>query len=306
MTTTTSDRFRQRGLPAARRRRRAKPAVAVVPLSASSIALIWVSLTVSFLACWTIGYGYLFSGLQEHRTNTVLYSTLRQNLSSATTPIGGVISPGTPVALLQASTLGLSNTVVVEGTTSTELRSGPGHLRNSPLPGQAGISVLLGKSTTYGGAFARLSRVAAGDTIKVTTGQGEFTYTVERIRRPGDPLPAPPDAGRGRLMLETSSGLNWSRSSALYVDARLEGNPQPTPSGRLRSVTNAEKPMRGDSSGLVTMVFWLQALVLITIGSVWAWLRWGRWQTWLVGLPLCLAVLWGISENALLLLPNLV
>jgi sortase A len=39
---------------------------------------------------------------------------------------------------------------------------------------------------------------------------------------------------------------------------------------------------------------------------VWAWLRWGRWQTWLVGLPLCLAVLWGISENALLLLPNLV
>jgi sortase A len=38
---------------------------------------------------------------------------------------------------------------------------------------------------------------------------------------------------------------------------------------------------------------------------VWSRVRWGRWQTWLLGGPLLLAALWGVSTTAIQLLPNL-
>ena len=40
-------------------------------------------------------------------------------------------------------------------------------------------------------------------------------------------------------------------------------------------------------------------------GLVYAYSKWSVWQLWLVGLPTVLAVLWGTTSAALLLLPNL-
>jgi sortase A len=51
-------------------------------------------------------------------------------------------------------------------------------------------------------------------------------------------------------------------------------------------------------------VLWLQALVVVAAASVWAWIRWGRWQTWLVGAPVLLGVLWGLAQESMRLLPN--
>jgi sortase A len=45
-------------------------------------------------------------------------------------------------------------------------------------------------------------------------------------------------------------------------------------------------------------------LVVAGVASVWAWLKWGRWQTWLVGAPILLAVIWAISQESMQLLPN--
>jgi sortase A len=53
------------------------------------------------------------------------------------------------------------------------------------------------------------------------------------------------------------------------------------------------------------VVLWLQGLVLVSVAMVWAWSRWGHWQTWLVGISLLLGVLWGLSEATMRLLPNL-
>jgi sortase A len=50
----------------------------------------------------------------------------------------------------------------------------------------------------------------------------------------------------------------------------------------------------------------MQLFLVANAVLVWTWYRWGRWQSWLVGLPIVIAILWGLAENAMALLPNLI
>jgi sortase A len=67
---------------------------------------------------------------------------------------------GTPVALLEIPRLGLRE-VIVEGTSSDPMMSGPGHRRDTPLPGQVGTSVIAGWRATYGGPFRSIDQLRA-------------------------------------------------------------------------------------------------------------------------------------------------
>ena len=113
-----------------------------------------MTLTIVGLAIWPIAFGLVFSRLSEHHAQQNLYTEFRQQLAEATAPIGGPIADGAPVALLNAAAGGLHGLIVVEGTTSTDLKSGPGHYPGSPLPGQPGASTVFGRGTTYGAPFA--------------------------------------------------------------------------------------------------------------------------------------------------------
>ncbi len=285
-----------------------KPRGPLPPLPTSTAVAIWSVTALGLLALWVVLYALALSNVQEHRSQVQLYASLRESLSGATAPTGGVIEPGTPVALLQSSQGGLVNSVVVEGTTPGDLMAGPGHLRSSVLPGQPGVSVLFGRATLFGGPFVAIPKLQTGDPITVTTAQGTFTYLVRDVRRSGDPIPAFV-VGSSRLVLVTAEGSGWHSGWApdqtVYVDADLKGKPVAAPSGGLTAVASAELALQGDTSALFTLVFWLQGLLLIAIGVTWARTRWGTWQTWLVGLPLVLAALWGASETAVQLLPNL-
>ena len=199
--------------------------------------------------------------------------------------------------------------VVVEGTAPGDLAAGPGHLRNSPLPGQAGTTVLMGRSVTSGAPFTSISAFRLGTVITVTTGQGVFSYKVDGIRRAGDKLPAPPAANGSRLTLVTSDGSGWrgllAPAKTVWVDATLQGSTVLAPPGRPVVVPAAELANHGDPSAWLLVVLWLQALVVAGVAFTWAWFRWGRWQTWVVGTPIVVAVLWGASATAMRLLPNL-
>lgn len=272
------------------------------------VAAVVASLIVSVLAAWMVLYALVFSGMQADRSNSVLYAELRENLSAATTPIGGVINPGTPIALVSIPKAGLPAEVLVEGTAPSDLRAGPGHLRTTPLPGQAGVSVIYGRSTTFGAPFAHVTDLKAGDRITVTTGQGKFVYAVDRVRRAGDPTPSLLAAGSSRLLLETAAGSTFGARKTVFVDATIV-DPHtvvPAPRGRPTSVPSEELAMHGESSALLPLVLWLQGLLVVTIGLVWARLRWGVWQAWLLGIPLVIAMLWGASSTAMLLIPNLI
>jgi sortase A len=281
------------------------------PLSPGRRAALWVLACLGGLAVWFVLYALVLSALQESRDQTVLYAQLRQELAEATAPIGGQIEPGVPVYLLSAPTAGLTDMIVVEGTTSADLTEGPGHRSDTPLPGQPGVSVVLGRSVMFGAPFRSVTEMKPGDTITVTTGQGEFTYTVDRVRRPGDPLPPPIAANQSRLVLVSTVGAGWRTGWApqhtVYVDASLtKGKIQPYPVGRPAAVPESQLPMQGDPSALVTLVLWLQALLLVVLAAVWARARWGGWQTWLVALPIVLACLWGATQTVVVLLPNLI
>jgi sortase A len=133
-------------------------------------------------------------------------------------------APGSPVALLSIPRLGLRQ-VVVEGSSPEELKAGPGHLSVSPMPGEFGNAVLLGRRTTYGAPFRDLNRMRKGDHVSVITGQGTFTYLVSQVGRvsTGDvaPLQGTLDS---RLTLVTSDPT-YLFSGRLVVVAMLRGDP---------------------------------------------------------------------------------
>ncbi|WP_433272018.1 sortase domain-containing protein [Actinosynnema sp. CS-041913] len=247
--------------------------------------------------------------VRYERSQDLLYSQARQQLAAIEMPYSGTIEPGSPVAVLEIPGLKMTQ-VVVEGTSGARLLEGPGHQRTTPLPGQAGASVLMGRSVTFGGPFGDISALREGDQITATTGQGRFTYRVDRVRRDGDPGPPPLEPGRGRLVLVTAEGedvlgLPFSADRSVYVDASLLDTAVPV-GARPTSLLPEEKAMRHDPSGLVPLVLWLQVLLAAVVAAVWAVLRWGRWETWLVGVPVLLASSWQVFEHAaVVLMPNL-
>ncbi len=264
----------------------------------------------SVVALFLGTYAFGLSGLQEHRSQAQLYASFRGLLdpSSPIAPsIGGSIPSGSPVALLNSPAADLHNVVVVEGTTSGELLKGPGHLRDSPLPGQPGESILMGKSTTAGAPFGDITRLVKGDVITVTTGQGQFRFTVESQRVAGDPLPEIPASG-ALLTLVTSTGSGWLGSLApshlVYVDAKLQGKDVAAPSGRPVSITPAEIQGHSDPSAWPFVLFWLLALLAGSVALVWLWSRWGFSRAWLIGAPVLFGILWGLSTEVMRLLPN--
>jgi sortase A len=280
------------------------------PLTPFRFSVVVTLLTLLGLAAWFMFYFFVLSGVQEAHDQAVDYSHIRQELALATVPIGGAISAGSPVALMSIPRLGLYHVVVVEGTSSTQLESGPGHLPDTPLPGQAGYSVLLGRSSTFGAPFRSLPTLRAGNVIAVTTGQGRFIYTVADVRAPGDPLPPALGTGKSRLVLVTSQSRGWRHAwtpgQVRYVDANLtHGAVQQRPAGAPIATAVADQPFKGDDSNLIALALWLQLFVAFVAATGWAWLRWSKPQLWLVAAPAGLAILWGTTSAVAPLLPNL-
>jgi LPXTG-site transpeptidase (sortase) family protein len=275
----------------------------------------WPVTSLRILALLTLGFLVavaVVGPLRHARDQAVLFDDFRVQLADGTAPVGQLdadgrlLAPGAPIALLEVPELGLSE-VVAEGTTSGVLRSGPGHLRSSVLPGQAGTAVLLGRQAAYGGPFGDLSSLGRGDRIVVRTGQGEHTYEVTGRRGPGDPLPAPLQAGQGRLTLVTGSGTPFAPADVLRVDAALVSDAQPAPPRVLTpaALTPAEAPMAGDSDAWITVVLLGQALLLAVGAVTWLRLRWGRSQVWLVAVPVLGTLGLTTADAVARLLPNL-
>jgi sortase A len=252
---------------------------------------------VLILATVLLGFGvYLavISQLRFDRAQHTAYANFRTDLAQATAPTGPTVpgdpkrllSPGTPVAVLAIPAIGLRD-VVFEGTTSEVLQNGPGHLRDTVLPGQGGLSEILGRETTFGGPFGRLAELNPGATITVTTGQGVSRFLVIDIRRAGDPEPAAMRPDSGRLVLATADGSAFLPGGVLRVDADLVSRTLPTvpPVVTGADLPPTEQVLAGDPSAWLPLVLWGQALVGAACLITWVRSRWGRWQVWLVAVP---------------------
>jgi sortase A len=245
------------------------------------------------------GYLYVLSGVQESRSQVLEYAQLRGELAGQVAPLGPA-APGSPVAVLDIPSIGVRNMVVVEGTSPQNLTLGPGHARDTPLPGQAGVSEIFGRRATFGGPFAGLPRLRPGDVIRVTTGQGVSTYAVAATAGSGqtvdDPVP-------NRLILLTASSP-LIPSHYIEVDARLVSRAHPGPAVA-RQITPAELPLAGDRSAMFYSIGWEFLLALVAAGAVIAAVRWSPRVAYAGIVPLALAVLWALYHSLAASLPNL-
>ncbi|HTW14814.1 MAG TPA: sortase [Nocardioides sp.] len=275
------------------------------------LTLSHVLLGLSGVVVWFLVYLLVLSGVQQGRAQSELYDQLRTDLAAGTAPTGAPIAPGRPIALLAIPDAGVDDLVVVEGTGSRELMDGPGHVPGTVLPGQQGVSVVAGRSLTFGAPFGRLSELRPGDPVTVTTAQGEFVYAVAAVRRSGDPVPAPLAAGGSRLTLRTSGhpdgGLASARPGAgLYVDAVLATGAVPASGVAPAQSGDHLMAVQVDAASLALLALALQLLILALGGLVWAWSRWSRTAAWIAGGPVVLAALWLVASQAAVFLPALV
>ena len=110
----------------------------------------------------------------------------------------------------------------MHGTAGGTLRSGPGHYRDTPLPGARGTVAIAGHRSTYGAPFRDVDELERGDRIALRMPYGLFTYRVERTRIV-DPtaLWVTRRVAYDRLVLTACHPL-YSAAERIVVFARLE------------------------------------------------------------------------------------
>jgi sortase A len=144
-----------------------------------------------------------------------------QQLAFAARAFARKIHAGDPIGHIRLPAAGIDR-VMVEGTGTSDLRSGPGHYPYTPLPGQRGTVAVAGHRTTYGAPFRHLDAVHKGDHVQLAMPYGVFDYQVEKtlIVKPTD-VWVTHRVGYDRLILSACHPL-YSAAQRIVVFARLD------------------------------------------------------------------------------------
>ena len=132
------------------------------------------------------------------------------------------LQEGHAIGRIEIDRIGL-NIVVVQGTDTSSLEKGPGHYRNTPIPGQPGTVAIAGHRTTYLAPFRHIDQIRDGDQIRIEMPYAAFTYVAEKhdIVDPGDIGILKP-VGYPRLVL-TACDPPYSAAHRYVVFAKLAG-----------------------------------------------------------------------------------
>jgi sortase A len=273
-----------------------------------------------------VAYQLWGTGLAEARSQRSLKDDFEQLLQQAPTT-----QPGTPatepppappppptgsaVAIIRIPEIGMEK-AIVEGVSLGDLKKGPGHYPETPMPGQPGNAAIAGHRTTYGAPFYDLDELEAGDPILVTTSQGSFRYEVteKRVVKPREVsvLDNTPD---NRLTL-TTCHPRFSARERLIVIAALKGEaaPAPPPSKATTPADGTtpttlpteeveEAGLSGESASNWPTVLWGLLAAAIWFGAWALGKRWRKWPAYALGTPVFLVVLFVFFENVSRVLP---
>ena len=133
------------------------------------------------------------------------------------------IVEGDAIARIELPRIGIDK-IVVAGVEKNDLKKGPGHYPETPMPGQLGNAAIAGHRTTFGQPFFDVDKMQTGDEIVVTTVAGRFVYRVtgQEIVSPSDyQVIATTDPTRATLTL-TSCHPKYTARERIIVYAELD------------------------------------------------------------------------------------
>ncbi len=220
------------------------------------------------------------------------------------------VAEGEPTARIVIPKIGVDK-IVVEGVALADLKKGPGHYPESPLPGQQGNAAIAGHRTTYGAPFNRIDELVPGDEITVETVQGEFRYLVsEQLIVSPTQVEVLADQGDNRLTL-TACHPKYSARQRIVVVAQLAPDEEPLPPPVVEPDGGAEpaQPVAIDDIDGAGAPALPAILLGVLCAFIWllAWLlgrRWRRWPAYALGLPFFLVALFFFFEEFSRLLPS--
>jgi sortase A len=262
-----------------------------------------------------VAYQLWGTGLYTSRQQGDLKAQFRSGVTSTTTAPTPTPPPpptGEAVAVIRIPKIGVDQAVVPDVGVA-DLRKGPGHYPQTPLPGEPGNAAIAGHRTTYGAPFNRLDELITGDDIEVTTLAGSFLYRVTELKVVSpkeisvlDPTPEP------HLTL-TTCNPKYSAAQRLVVVSRLapgEKAARPTPTTTTITVPGSKKTPAtladaGLSSGRskVSTVWWGVGTALVGIAWWVAVRRRRHWTTYVAGALPFLVVLFFFYAHLERLLP---
>jgi sortase A len=158
--------------------------------------------------------------------STPTTGTVVENEPAETTVPPAVVRPieeGDAIARIEMPTIGVDN-IVVAGVAKSDLKKGPGHYPETPMPGQLGNTAIAGHRTTYGQPFFDVDKLATGDEIVVTTTEGRFVYRVtgQQIVGPEDyEVVATTDPTKATITL-TSCHPKWTARERIVITGELD------------------------------------------------------------------------------------
>ena len=131
---------------------------------------------------------------------------------------------GSPVGRIRIPRIGISF-VVVSGTGTSALESGPGIYPQTVFPGLGGTTAIAGHRTTYLAPFRHIDALRPGSRIMLDMPYARFTYAVtsSAVVAPTDVRAAVSYAGYPRLVLSACTPV-FSAAKRLLVFARLQSS----------------------------------------------------------------------------------
>lgn len=155
-------------------------------------------------------------GIADQRARIAYLAALEQRTSHPGSAVGRILIPS----------IG-ADFVVVDGTGTSELESGPGIYSQATFPGTGfpgtgATTAIAGHRTTYLAPFHDINQLAAGDSITLQMPYARLTYNVlgQRVVQPQDVRAAVADVGYERLVLSACTPL-FSAAKRLLVYAKL-------------------------------------------------------------------------------------
>jgi sortase A len=215
--------------------RRAARGLAIVLILAGLLALLDAGITL----VWQEPFSALYAKLRQDHLSGALAKVdraapttseeralvnlgdVRRRVAFLAGGLEGRAKSGSPVGRIRIPQIGASF-VVVKGTSTSDLESGPGIYGETVFPGMAGTTAIAGHRTTYLAPFRHVDLLRGGSRIMLDMPYAQFTYTVigKRVVAPTNVRAAVGNVGYSRLVLSACTPL-FSAAKRLLIYARL-------------------------------------------------------------------------------------